>query len=109
MATRLEHQFHQWHNEMYGDGPVNLAATYRKLCEEVGELGEAIMQCFSVPDGEPVRQAKIAACIEAADVAILCLMCIRGIEGSSSASLSAWMAVKMEKLEEKLREKKGTT
>jgi len=40
--TKLEKQIEAWHDKSYGPD-VNKAATYRKLLEEVGELGEAIM------------------------------------------------------------------
>jgi polyferredoxin len=104
MATRIEQQIHDWHDRKYGDGPVNLPGTYRKLGEEFGELGEALMRFWVIhPDRTTKkREAGIAACIEAADIAILCLHIIRGIEKSDSASLAAWMAAKLEMLCERL-------
>lgn len=102
MATRLEHQLHEWHNKVYGPD-VDLPATFRHLCEEVGELGEAIMRIEMCHPGEEEKKKErvTKACLEAADVAILTLMCVRGIEGES-ASLSSWMAVKLDIIQQRL-------
>lgn len=43
MTMSLEERAENWHNEKYGKD-VDVYATYRKLVEEVGELGEAIMK-----------------------------------------------------------------
>jgi len=41
--TNLEQQAAQWHENTFGK-TVNVPATYKKLLEEVGELGEALMR-----------------------------------------------------------------
>ena len=41
----LETRMAEWHNRRYG-GKVNVPATYRKLLEEIGEVGEAIMKDY---------------------------------------------------------------
>jgi len=106
MATRLEHSLHEWHNKAYGKA-LNLPATYRHLCEEVRELGEAIMLSELCHPDQTKKKRKLVtnACLEAADVAILTLMCVRGIERDETASLSAWMAVKLDIIQQRLDEK----
>lgn len=42
MATNGELQVDCWHDTTYGQ--VDIPATYRKLLEEIGELGEALMK-----------------------------------------------------------------
>jgi|GEM_PF-2466433 len=64
--TKLEKQIWLWHVECYGPG-VDIPATYRKLLEEVGELGEALM----LGDAEDVV-------LEAGDCAVLLLTLLRG-------------------------------
>lgn len=94
MSTRLEHRMWDWHVETYGEG-VDIPATYRKLCEEVGELGEALMQKEIDP---------MAAKLEAADVGILLNMIVRGVDPEGSLSVS--MAVKMEIVEQRSIERR---
>lgn len=40
--TRIEEEIARWHDEAFGE-MVDVPATYRKLLEEVGELGEALI------------------------------------------------------------------
>jgi len=82
--TLTEQQLWDWHVKEYGEG-VDVPATYRKLLEEVGELGEALM------NGDE-REAKM----EAGDCAVLLLMILRGM---GENSLALWMANVETKLE----------
>lgn len=65
--TNLEQQLWQWHVGHYGDD-VDIPATYRKLVEEVGELGEALM-----------NKTADKARMEAGDVGVLLLIVLRGM------------------------------
>lgn len=65
--TVLEEEIARWHADLFGpDSAARVPATYRKLCEEVGELGEALMAGAE----EGVR-------LEAGDVAIALLSLLR--------------------------------
>lgn len=63
--TNLELQIAAWHENNFGK-TVRLPETYRKLLEEVGELGEALMK----QDPEAIRE-------EAGDVAFVLAHIIR--------------------------------
>jgi NTP pyrophosphatase (non-canonical NTP hydrolase) len=65
MATRLEHELTNWHERNYGH--VDVPATYRKLLEEVGELGEALI----IGNVQSIYE-------ECGDVAILLFHVLRG-------------------------------
>jgi len=92
--TRLEHRMWRWHVETYGEG-VDIPATYRKLCEEVGELGQALM--------EKNIDAK-AAKLEAADIGIILNMILKGLDPQGSLSVS--MAVKLDMIEQRSMERR---
>ena len=51
--TNLELQIEAWHNAKFGKD-VKIPETYRKLCEEVGELGQALMKQDSENIGEEI-------------------------------------------------------
>ena len=87
--TNLETQIQLWHEKRFGSG-VDLPATYRKLLEEVGELGEAMM-----------RQDANAIAGEAGDVAlVLCHILRAGCPKYPSLSIA--MAVALDKCEMRL-------
>jgi NTP pyrophosphatase (non-canonical NTP hydrolase) len=65
-----------WHVRKFGERPVSLPATYRKFCEEVGELGEALIR----GDIGQVRE-------EAADCMIVLFHIMRGAEGDAADEL----------------------
>ena len=68
--TNLEKQLALWHEKYYG--VPNIPATYRKLLEEVGELGEAIMAGGNDQIAE-----------ESADVGIVLTHLLRAATGQS--------------------------
>ena len=72
-----EHHLWWWHITHYGEG-VNMPATYRKLVEEVGELGEAMM-----------AGTKDEAAIELGDAATLLIVLARGMGYSLERVLQA--------------------
>lgn len=84
--TNLESRLWKYHLRHYSE-KVDLPATFRKLCEEVGELGEALMD-------KDFSSAKM----EAGDVAVVLFVLIRGL---GLDGLSAAMA----KVEDKLNER----
>ena len=63
--TNLELMIENWHERKFGK-TVNLPATYRKLLEEVGELGEAIIK----QDADAIRE-------ESGDVAFVLTHIVR--------------------------------
>lgn len=72
--TALEDDVARWHAERFGpDSAARVPATYRKLLEEVGELGEALM-----------AGAEEGVLLEAGDVAIALLMLLRLSTGQRS-------------------------
>ncbi len=83
--TNLELELIAWHERHYGPA-VDIPATYRKLLEEVGELGEALMR----GDQAAVRE-------EAGDVAIVLFHVLRG--AVSGASLMMAMDAALNKCE----------
>ncbi len=97
MATRLEHELIAWHERNYGEG-VDVPATFRKLLEEVGELGEALL----LNDRRKIWE-------EAGDVGVLLFHVLRGAcpddPACDPASLSVAMALALEKCEQ--RENRG--
>ena len=62
----LETKIRAWHEKRFGPR-VNLSATYRKLLEEVGELGEAL-----------INQNQCSIREEAGDVALVLCHILRG-------------------------------
>jgi len=80
--SNIEEKLWQWHVEHYGDAvDLNVPATYRKLLEEVGELGEALM---NNNDDE--------AKMEAGDCCVLLLVILRGLGQTVSGAMEAAMA-----------------
>jgi NTP pyrophosphatase (non-canonical NTP hydrolase) len=77
MKNGIEQRLWEWHRTHYGP-TVSLSRTYRKLLEEVGELGEALME------GSPGD-----ALTEAGDVATLLLMVVVGLNGEGLESVMA--------------------
>lgn len=63
--TNIELEIQSWHERKFGK-TVNVPATYRKLLEEVGELGEAIIK----QDPDSIRE-------EAGDVAFVLVHIVR--------------------------------
>jgi len=90
--TRLELMAKQWHDRAYGKH-VNLPATYSKLLEEVGELGEALM----IEDSSAVLE-------EAGDVGFVLMHIVRAA-GKGNPSLAAAMAGALQKNLGRLEEK----
>ena len=84
-----EVQLWKWHVSQYGEG-VDIPATYRKLLEEIGELGEALMHKDD------------SAFLEAGDCAVLLLMILCGL---NYPSLSTAMSEVLRKLETRRAEK----
>ena len=82
--TRLEHQAADWHKAAYGE-EFDPAATYRKLLEEIGELGEAMMH----GDSRGVFE-------EIGDCAFILMHLVREQCGPET-SLTAAIAVALEK------------
>ncbi len=91
--TRLEHAIKDFADDAFGSRDV--PSRFRKLGEEIGELGEAIARYT----GEKSRPHHQAVCLEAADVAIVLadLLIVLGGE-----SLAGWSAVKMDRNRERL-------
>ena len=98
--TNGELNLWQWHVSEYGEG-VDVPATYRKLLEEVGELGEALIQ----NDPDAIHE-------EMADVGALCFILAKGLgfDGLSSGLLpcaynkletARWKAKHRAKMEKK--------
>ena len=87
MTHDIEQRLKEWHNRKYGPD-VNIPATYKKLLEEVGELGEALMAGSSIDIDE-----------EAADVAIVLIHLLRG---SAGMSLAGAILRKLPVIEERL-------
>jgi len=85
-----------WHVETYGEG-IDIAATFAHLCEEVGELGEALMR---------TDIDVMAAKLEAADIGILLNMILRGLDPKGSLSVS--MGVKLGIIELRSMERRRT-
>lgn len=72
--TPMECDAMEWHQRTFGpDSALDGSATFRKLCEEVGELGEAMMQ-----------QDQDAILDEAGDVALVLLNLVRIRTGTGS-------------------------
>lgn len=87
--TELEQRIERWHEKKYG--PVSLPATYRKLLEEVGELGEALIN----GDYDAVFE-------EAGDVGCVLSHIVR--VGANNPSLHAAMDAAMDKCETRLEQ-----
>ena len=85
--TPLEVQLEEWHRRRYGE-TVDVSGTYRKLLEEVGELGEALL----LDDYEKIEE-------EAADVGIVLTHLLRG---ATAGSLVRAMEGKTEEIERRL-------
>lgn len=84
--TRLEHRIAEWHWREFGSD-VNLAETYRKLLEEIGELGAAL-----------IRGDESNAFEELGDCGLLLAHITRGIAGSNERkSFAAAMACAQDK------------
>lgn len=94
--TNLELQIESWHKRKFGRA-VNLPASYKKLLEEVGELGEALMK----QDYDAIRE-------EAGDVAFVLTHIVRAA-CPDHPSLSHAIACVLEKNEGRIeRENNGT-
>jgi NTP pyrophosphatase (non-canonical NTP hydrolase) len=94
-VNNLEKRIAAWHAAKFGPA-VNLPKTYRKLLEEVGELGEAMIS----GDARAIQE-------EAGDVALVLCHLVRG--GSPDApSLEAAMELSLMKCEKRLREARKT-
>lgn len=88
--TPLEKCARDWHFRRYGPSG-NPPATFRKLCEEVGELGEAIMK----GDSEAIRE-------EAGDVGLVLIHIVRML-CPDSPSLEDAVAASLDKCERRMR------
>lgn len=86
----IEQQAWDWHVKHYGDG-VDLPATYKKLLEEVGELGEALMR------GPDERWAWQDARLEAGDVAVLLFIILKGLGCDTIVTAMAGVMDKLER------------
>jgi len=62
----LQQRLEEWHRKKYGAGPVNMGRTLAKLCEELGELAEAIN-----------RDLRQCAGMEAADMVFVLFHIVR--------------------------------
>lgn len=91
--TNLELQIESWHERKFGK-TVNVPKTYRKLLEEVGELGEALMR----QDPDAIRE-------EAGDVAFVLCHIIRSC-CPDKPSLSHAIAVALDKNESRITGKR---
>lgn len=91
--TSLELRIVAWHEQKYGTG-VNLAKTYRKLLEEVGEIGQALI----VGDADNARE-------EIGDVAVILFHLLRVV--APGDSLTDAMQAAVEKCERRTREGKA--
>jgi len=87
--TNLEKQIESWHDRKFGK--VDIPNTYRKLLEEVGELGEALMR----QDPKAIRE-------ESGDVAFVLCHIVRAA-CPDYPSLFHAIAVALEKNEGRLR------
>src|SRR5690606_3713518 len=87
--TNLEIQIALWHENRFGKA-VNMPATYRKLMEEVGELGEALMR----QDPEAIRE-------ESGDVAFVLAHILRAA-CPDHPSLHTAMGLALDKCERRL-------
>jgi len=87
--TNLELQIQSWHERKFGK-TVDVHATYRKLLEEIGELGEAIM----IRDTNAIRE-------EVGDVAFVLAHIVRA-ECPDHPSLSHAIAMALNKNETRL-------
>ena len=97
MATNLEEQLALWHQNRFGPDTAQMAPRiFRKLCEEVGELGEALMFDIDAPVEDAMREIKM----EAGDVAVCLLSLLRCATGERS--LQRVMAIAHDKLETRL-------
>lgn len=95
MATRTEHALTDWHHEVWGADCTEMRGTiYRKLCEEVGELGQALIE-HDCPD------YRIHVLEEAGDVAVALLNLLRVATGQHG--LGVVMATVHDKLLERQR------
>lgn len=90
--TNLEQQIAMWHERRFGPH-VDVPATYRKLMEEVGELGEALMR----HDSDGVYE-------ETGDVAMVLCHLLRGAVGDDRGLLLA-LAAAADKCERRLHNK----
>lgn len=77
MMTDLELQVASWHERKYGKN-INIPATYKKLLEEVGELGEAIMTY----DADAIYE-------EAGDIAFVLMHIIRDMYPDNPSLMDA--------------------
>ena len=93
--TNLELQIEAWHENNFGK-TVKLPETYRKLLEEVGELGQALMK----HDSENIRE-------EAGDCALVLAHIIRGA-CPDHPSLSHAMDMALNKCERRRFSKQGS-
>lgn len=95
--TELERYYADWHGKKYGrrdpapycPNGVILPASYAKLLEEVGELGEALM-----------KEDKDAVAIEAADVIGILFNLVRGVGRSLPAAITAKLDVLYKRLDD---------
>ena len=85
MATNEELQVDAWHDRTFGG--MNIPATYRKLLEEIGELGEALMR----HDSAAVEE-------EIGDCQMVMRHILRGA-ANGNRSLSQTMMVSLDKCE----------
>ncbi len=78
MTTNLELQIKMWHENKFGpDEKERVPATYRKLLEEVGELGETLF-------GGTAAEIRV----EAGDVGIVLLSLLRLATGEESLQMA---------------------
>jgi len=83
--TRLEREIADWQLTRWPN--VQIADKYRKLVEEVGELGAALI------DGNDLE-----AGIEAGDIGVILAGLVASIDiGNGPGSLTAWMSMAMDK------------
>ncbi len=78
--TKLEHEIKEFKDKNFPN--YDKKRKKKKLCEEIGELGEALM-----------RNNKQEICLELGDVGIV----LAGLGICMNESLAAWMATAMDK------------
>ena len=89
----LDEKLAAWRKSRYGEGIIDTSATFRKLCEEIGELGEAMMHW----EYEDSLELGNHVCEEAADVCMVLSHIARAMGGN----LFVEVAKKLEVIEKR--------